>query len=52
MEGHFGPIAKLEYDGASGLVVSASYDKTVRMWQCGTRGEERVLLAGHGRYSS
>ncbi|KAL6751655.1 WD40-repeat-containing domain protein [Haematococcus lacustris] len=47
MEGHGGPISQLCYDSHTGMVVSASYDKTVRMWQCGSRGEQRVVLTGH-----
>ncbi|KAJ9508488.1 hypothetical protein QJQ45_012034 [Haematococcus lacustris] len=42
-----GPISQLCYDSHTGMVVSASYDKTVRMWQCGSRGEQRVVLTGH-----
>lgn len=38
---------QLDWDPITGMVVSTSYDKTVRMWQCGARGDEKVRLVGH-----
>ena len=52
MDGHFGAISKLGWysptsDANSGLVCSASYDKTVRLWMVGSRGSELACLKGH-----
>ncbi|GFR45674.1 hypothetical protein Agub_g7088, partial [Astrephomene gubernaculifera] len=46
-EAHFGPISQVKYDSSSGLVVSASYDKTLRLWQLGARPHEMGCLQGH-----
>ena len=46
MEGHSGPISKVEYDRHIGGVVSASYDKTVRLWAVGSRGSQMSCLIG------
>ncbi|KAG2448714.1 hypothetical protein HYH02_006070 [Chlamydomonas schloesseri] len=46
-EAHFGPISQVKYDPASGLVASASYDKTIRLWQLGARPHEAGCLQGH-----
>jgi WD40 repeat protein len=52
MDGHFGAISKLGWysptsDANSGLVCSASYDRTVRLWTVGSRGSELACLKGH-----
>ncbi|KAG2433008.1 hypothetical protein HXX76_008735 [Chlamydomonas incerta] len=46
-EAHFGPISQVKYDPSSGLVASASYDKTIRLWQLGARPHEAGCLQGH-----
>ncbi|KAG2484442.1 hypothetical protein HYH03_016752 [Edaphochlamys debaryana] len=46
-EAHFGPISQVKYDPASGMVASASYDKTIRLWQLGARAHEAGCLQGH-----
>jgi len=47
MEGHSAPISKVEYDPSTGFVASASYDKTVRLWTLGSRGQEAARFIGH-----
>ncbi|GLC37310.1 hypothetical protein PLESTB_001137600 [Pleodorina starrii] len=46
-EAHFGPISQVKYDKCSDLVVSASYDKTIRLWELGARPHEAGCLQGH-----
>eukprot|EP00967_Tisochrysis_lutea_P127087 scaffold215727_cov22-Tisochrysis_lutea.AAC.2 len=38
---------QVAWDESSGLVVSASYDKTIRLWDVCGRGKEVACLAGH-----
>lgn len=41
---HCPPRPQVKYDPSSGLVVSASYDKTLRLWQLGARAHETGCL--------
>lgn len=48
LEGHSAPISQVCSDPSSGLAISASYDKTVRLWDIGgARGREVSCLSGH-----
>ncbi|GIL71317.1 hypothetical protein Vretimale_2829 [Volvox reticuliferus] len=46
-EAHFGPISQVKYDKSTDLVASASYDKTIRLWELGARPHEAGCLQGH-----
>ncbi|EFJ44249.1 hypothetical protein VOLCADRAFT_118805 [Volvox carteri f. nagariensis] len=46
-EAHFGPISQVKYDKSTDLVLSASYDKTIRLWELGARPHEAGCLQGH-----
>lgn len=48
IDAHFGPISQVKCDYASGNVVSASYDKTLRVWQIGARAHELACLQVRG----
>ena len=43
--GHSGPVSQVCCDTHSGVAISASYDKTLRIWSCS--GQERACLRGH-----
>ncbi|KAF5826437.1 WD40-repeat-containing domain protein [Dunaliella salina] len=47
LQGHAGPVSQVAWDESSGLVASAGYDKTIRLWDVGGRGREVACLAGH-----
>lgn len=48
LAGHSAPIAKVVADPSTGLVASASYDKSIRLWDVSTpRGRESSVLKGH-----
>lgn len=41
---HVCGCVQVKYDPSSGLVASASYDKTIRLWQLGARPHEAGCL--------
>jgi len=47
MDGHEGAVSQVEFNPSTGGVVSASYDKSVRLWSVGARGTETACLLGH-----
>ena len=45
--GHTGSVSQLLVSTDGGLAVSASYDKTVRVWRLGSGAKEAAVLRGH-----
>lgn len=44
--GHAAPVSQVACDAASGAVLSASYDKTIRVWRLGGRGGREAACLG------
>ncbi|KAI9477462.1 WD40-repeat-containing domain protein [Coemansia mojavensis] len=49
LEGHTGAVYSVQYAPAGGLVASASFDKTVRVWDV---GEQKALMVLQGHQQS
>mmetsp|Transcript_36495 Transcript_36495/g.103075 ORF Transcript_36495/g.103075 Transcript_36495/m.103075 type:complete len:164 (-) Transcript_36495:567-1058(-) len=47
LEGHSSSISQVKLDASSGMVVSSSYDKTLKVWDVRSRGRMVSSLDGH-----
>ncbi|KAF5226776.1 hypothetical protein ECC02_000277 [Trypanosoma cruzi] len=45
--GHTGSISQVEVNDSSKIAISSSYDRTMRLWDCGGGGRCLSTLAGH-----